>query len=116
MDKIFIRQLKVSAQIGILPWERENRQDIFLDVDIAVDANQIAQTDDINHTVDYAKVRDCISQFIAQRRFNLLEALGHKVADLLIENFKIQWLRLTVSKPQAFEDDTLAGIIIERDA
>lgn len=116
VDKVFIRQLKVSAQVGILPWECENHQDIFFDIDIAVDANQIVQTDNINHTVDYAKVKKCISQFAKQHRFNLIETLADKIAALLIENFNIQWLRLTLTKPRAFDGDALAGVTIERNS
>lgn len=114
VDKVFIRHLKVSAQIGVCPWERESRQDITFDIDIETDANQIAKTDDINHTVDYAKVRDCVNQFVMQHRFNLIETLAHEIAELLIENFNIQWLRLTLTKPGAFDDETIAGITLER--
>jgi len=114
-DQVFIRQLKVSANIGIYPWERVSSQDVVFDIDIEVDASKIAQNDDINHAVDYAKVREFITKFVTENRFNLIETLPHKVAELLIDNFDMNWLRLTLTKPAAFNDGAFPGIVIERE-
>lgn len=114
-DQVFIRQLKVSANIGVYPWERVSSQDILFDIDIEVDATKIAESDDINHAVDYAKVCEYITKFAGENRFNLIETLAHKVAELLIDNFDITWLRLTLIKPEALNDGTSPGIVIERE-
>lgn len=114
MDKLFIRQLKVSAALGILPRERTNRQDVLIDVEIPIDAQPAAIKDHISATVDYAVVRETISQFAQQHRFDLIETFANKLAALLMQKFKLMGLRLTLTKPTIFEDAKGVGITVER--
>ena len=114
MDKLFIRQLRVSAFIGILPAELESRQDILVDVEIATDAKEIAKTDNIEQAIDYADVRDLIHHFGEERRYNLVETLADKLADCLVEKYKTSWVRVAITKPVVFLDAQGAGVVVER--
>ena len=46
-DKVLVRDLRLETIIGLFPWEREVRQTLFVDLDIATDISQAAATDDL---------------------------------------------------------------------
>jgi dihydroneopterin aldolase len=114
MDKIFFRRLSVMADIGILPWEKEHRQEIHIDLEFATDAAVAAVSDDINDAINYASVRETIISFVQNKRFNLLETLAEELSIQLIEVFSFTWLKLSISKPSIFDDADAVGICIER--
>lgn len=113
-DKIFIRELKVPAQVGILPWEKTTTQIIVLDLQFSIDAKQIAVTDAIEKAVDYTAVCAAITDYLAQHRFNLIETLAESLSQFLIEKFSLVGLRLSITKPQAVADSSGVGVVIER--
>jgi dihydroneopterin aldolase len=115
VNKVFFRQLKASAAVGILSWEKVSRQEIWIDLEITVDMGKAAENDAIEFAVDYGQVRQCIIRFLQDSRFGLLEALAEKMATLLFNEFAISWLSLRVSKPEIFGDVAEVGVCIERE-
>jgi 7,8-dihydroneopterin aldolase/epimerase/oxygenase len=116
VDKIFLRQLAVSALIGVYDHEKITPQVIYLDVEASVDADKAAATDLLNATLDYAEIYHCLREYISATRFQLLETLAVNVSNLLITRFSLTWLRLTITKkPADLPDISGAGIIIERE-
>ncbi|WP_309567544.1 dihydroneopterin aldolase [Coxiella-like endosymbiont] len=87
MDKLFIHNLKISAQVGILPHEKTSSQIIALDVVLGIDSKKACRSDDLNSTIDYSRVRSSLIDFFSNRRFNLVETLAHRCADFLFPNF-----------------------------
>ena len=115
MDKLFIRNLKALAWVGILPHEKIAAQTILLDITFSVDTERAATSDDLKHTIDYASVREGIIEFLNQHRFNLIETLADRCANFLMHRFGIQWLQLSVTKLFVFDDARgRAGVIVER--
>lgn len=114
MDKLFIRNLKISAQVGILPYEKTSSQRIALDVVLGINSKKACRSDDLNSTIDYARVRSSLIEFFSNRRFNLVETLANRCADFLFSQFPIHWLQLSVTKLSVFDDADGAGITIER--
>lgn len=116
MDTLFIKQLTVSADIGTQPYERQNRQDILLDIDMGVETIKASCSDELEDTVCYSAVRDYMLAFAEKNRFDLVEAFADTLASELLENFNIKSLRLRLTKPCVFEDAQGAGIEIVRKA
>lgn len=115
MDKLFIRNLKVLAWVGILPHEKIAAQTILLDIIFSVDTEHAAASDDLKHTIDYASVHESIIEFLNQHQFNLIETLADRCANFLVNRFGIQWLQLSVTKLAVFDDvQGVAGVIVER--
>ena len=114
MDKLFIRNLKISAQVGILPHEKRSSQVIALDVFFGIDSKSACISDDLNCTVDYARVRSNLIEFFSNRRFNLVETLANQCAAFLFSQFPVYWLQLSVTKLSVFDDADGVGITIER--
>lgn len=114
MDIIFLRGLQIETLIGIYDWEREIKQTIILDLEMAADIRKAASTDHIADTLDYKAVSKRIIGFVESSEFYLVETLAERLATLLIEEFGIPWLRMTLNKKGAVRGATDVGIIIER--
>nr|MCU0734047.1 dihydroneopterin aldolase [Methylotetracoccus sp.] len=100
--------------IGIYDWEREIKQTIILDAEMAADVRKAAATDQIADTLDYKAVSKRIINFVESSEFYLVETLAERLAALLVEEFAIPWLRLTLNKKGAIRGASDVGIIIER--
>jgi 7,8-dihydroneopterin aldolase/epimerase/oxygenase len=113
-DLIFIRELKVETCLGIYHWEQRIKQTLIFDLEFSTDIQKAATSDQIDDTLDYAKIADFITHFAENRKFQLLERLAHESADLLLQHFSITDLRLKVSKPGAIANAKEVGIVIHR--
>jgi dihydroneopterin aldolase len=114
MDKVFIENLMVETVIGIFDWEREIRQAVSLDLEMAYDIHRAAESDSIDDTLDYKAVSKRLIQFIEQSEYQLVEALAEKCATIVLDEFPVNWLRLKLSKPGAVRGSSAVGVIIER--
>ncbi|MEH6442328.1 MAG: dihydroneopterin aldolase [Oceanospirillaceae bacterium] len=114
MDIVYIRQLKIETVIGIFDWEREIKQTVSLDVDMAVDIRLAAAGEDIDSTVSYKSVADRLVEFVSKSEFLLVETMAEEIAQLLRTEFSLSWVRLRVGKPTAIEAASEVGVLIER--
>lgn len=114
MDIVYVRGLEVKTVIGVYEWEREIKQPISVDLDMAADFRKAAQTDDHAHVLDYKVVCVRVAEFIEGSNLKLLEAMAEEIASLLRTEFKVSWVRVKVSKPAAITGAKDVGVIIER--
>lgn len=114
MDIIFIRQLAVETVIGIFDWEREIKQRVFIDIEVAVDCARAAASDSVDDTLNYKDVSKRVISFVEESRFQLVETLADRLARVLLEEFEVPWVRLTVNKRGALRGAIDVGVVIER--
>lgn len=114
MDIVYIRDLRVDTVIGIFDWEREVRQTVSLDLEMASDIRRAAQTDSIDHALNYKAVAKRLIAHIESREALLVETLAEEVATIVQQEFQVPWLRLRLSKPGALRGARDVGLIIER--
>lgn len=114
MDIVYIRDLKVNTIIGIYDWEREIRQTVSLDLEMAADIRKAAGTDHIDEALNYKAVAKRLIAFIEQSDFQLVETLAERVAGIVRSEFGVPWLRLRLSKPGAVRGARDVGVVIER--
>ncbi len=114
MDKVFLKALHATPVIGIYDWEREIRQDVYIDLTMATDVSKAGATDDIQYTLNYKSISDRIVEFANESRFGLIEALAENIAQIVRKEFDVQWVRVTVHKPGAIEAAEDLGVTIER--
>lgn len=114
MDIVYIRDLKIDTIIGIYDWERQVRQTVSLDLEMAFDISKAAQTDDIAYTLNYKAVSKRLIEFIEASEFFLIERMAQCCAEIVLEEFAVPWLRLRLSKPGAVRGAKDVGVIIER--
>ena len=114
MDKIILTDLRINAVIGIWDWEKRSSQTISIDLEMQTDTKKISQSDSIEDALDYKAVSKRAKQFIQDSQFNLIETLAENLAQIILEEFNVQWLRLSISKPYAIRDSKNIGVCIER--
>jgi dihydroneopterin aldolase len=114
LDKIFLHDLRVEAVIGIWEWERRVRQTVSLDIEMATDVKQAAATDEIEQALDYKSIAKRLIEFVESSEFKLVETLAEALARIIVVDFGVSWVSLSVSKPGAIEGSKNVGVIIER--
>jgi len=114
MDTVFINDLRIETIIGIYAWERRVRQTISLDLEMGTDIRRAAETDGIEDTLNYKAVAKRLIAFVEASEYQLVETLAEKIAAIVLSEFTVPWLRLTVHKPGAVRGSRDVGVIIER--
>ena len=114
MDIVYIRDLRVDACIGIYDWERKIRQQIRLDLEMGWDNRPAAETDDIQYTLNYKEAAKLVETFVIQSEFELVETLAERIAELLLADMKLPWVKVSLGKPVAVSGSQEVGVIIER--
>jgi dihydroneopterin aldolase len=101
MDRIFISALAVDAVIGIYDWERKVKQHLEIDLEIWMDLRAAAKSDAIEDTLNYKSVAKRVLAFVEASSFRLVEALAGEIARIVLEEFRVARVRVTVHKPGA---------------
>ena len=113
-DYVSIKGLSVPAVIGVHDWERETEQTLIFSVDMATDVPKAAASDDVADALDYSAVASTITAVVREGKFRLIETAAERVAQRLLADYNLTWLRLEVRKPIAGASYT-AAITIERE-
>lgn len=114
MDLIYLKELKIDTTIGIYPWERQIKQTVILNLEMAVDIRRAANTDHIDDTLNYKAIAKRLIDFVSHSEFQLLETLADRITEIVLTEFSVPWVRLQLSKPGAVRNTRDVGIIIER--
>jgi dihydroneopterin aldolase len=113
-DRIFLHGLTADCIIGFVDWERRVRQTVVVDLEMPVDCRHAAVRDEVADTLDYKKVAKRALEFIGASEFKLVETLAHRLALLVLEEFGVEWVRISLNKPGAIRNSRDVGVVIER--
>jgi len=113
-DSVMIEGLAVETIIGVYDWEREVRQRLLIDLDMAWDNRAPADSDDVADALDYGAVSERITGHLLENQPRLLETAAEGISDLLQREFGVRWLRLVIRKPGAVPAAASVGVSIER--
>lgn len=114
MDIVYLRDLRIPAVIGVFEWERRVRQIIAIDLDMAFDVACAARTDALADALDYKAVAKRLIGFVEESRFQLVETLAERIAELVRQEFRVGWVRVRINKTGAVRGARDVGVIIER--
>ncbi len=114
MDIVYISDLRIETVIGIYDWEREIRQVVSINLEMAADNRKAAATESIEDALNYKAVAKRLIQFVEASEFQLVETLAERIAEIVLEEFGVDWLRLKLGKPGAVTGSREVGVIIER--
>ena len=111
MDQIFLRGMRFMACHGALPHEREIPQPFEVDVELGLSLRAAGESDNLDDTVNYAKVYHTVSSIMDGAPKQLIEALAEEIADDLLRDFdSLRWVRVTVHKPAAPIDGMFSDV------
>jgi FolB domain-containing protein len=113
MNRIFIKDLLVRGIIGINDWERENPQDIIINISMFVDLVNIG-VDNIENTVNYKTVTKKVIKHVEEIKRLTVEALAEDIASICLSDKRVEKVTVRVEKPGAVRFAKSVGIEIER--
>lgn len=114
MDIIYLTDLRIDTVIGVFDWEKRIKQTLILDLEMGTDIRKAGATDDLQYTLDYGEVAKRVVSFVEESRFDLIESVAEGVANIILNEFKVPWMRLKINKKGAVENVRDVGVIIER--
>ncbi len=114
MDKIFINDLHVETVIGIFDLVREIKQTISINLEMEFDISKAAKSDDINDSLDYKKVSKRIISLCEKADSYLVENLIEKIAQVVLKEFPVSKVTVSLEKPGALRGSKSVGIKITR--
>lgn len=114
MDKIYLHGLQCECVIGVWKWEQQITQTLVLDIDVATDISSAAKSDDLQDTLDYQKLADRVIEFAQAKPYDLMETLIEQLAEMILKEFSLPWVRIQLDKGGAVKHVKHVGIVIER--
>lgn len=112
---VCIRNLRLRGIIGVYDWEKKIRQEISINLRLTFDGEKAAQTDDINETIDYKKLRNQIIDHVEKTDFNLVEKVASDTADIALSFPLAQKVWVEVEKPGALRLTDAVSIIVKKE-
>ncbi len=112
-DYVSVKDLSVPAVIGVHDGEREIEQILVFSVEMAADVRKAAASDNLADALDYSAVASTIAEVVRAGKFHLIETAAERVAERLLADFPVTWLRLELRKPIT-NDAYTAAVTIER--
>ncbi len=111
-DRLALRGIRAVGHHGVLEHERRDGQEFVVDAVLALDTREAGRADDLSLTVDYGRLSQRLVDAIVAEPVDLIETLAQRLADVCLAQPLVEWVELTVHKPQApievpFEDVTL---------
>ncbi len=101
-DRIILAGLAFYGYHGVMMEENSLGQRFRIDLELGLDMDAAALTDDVAQTISYADIYDLVKEAFEEKRFKLIEALGHHIITRLFGRFeRLDWIRIRVRKPEA---------------
>jgi len=114
MDKVFIKDLVARGIIGVNEWERENPQEILINITAFSDTRRGAKTDDLADCVDYSALAQKIQAHAETAARFTVEALAEDLAEICLGERGVEKVIVRVEKPGAVRFSSSVGVEIER--
>ena len=118
---VFLRDLILSASIGIYPHEHTALQRVRINIDLGVEddgARALSRSgvgrDDLPRVVDYEKVAATVRGIVNAGHVRLVETLAERIAEACLTDPRVHLARIRVEKLDIFADAASAGVEIER--
>lgn len=100
-DRLALTGLRVRGHHGVLPAEQRDGQDFVVDAVLRLDTRAAGGSDRLADTVDYADLARRLAAVVAGERFDLVEALAERLAQVCLSHPLVYEVEVTVHKPEA---------------
>jgi 7,8-dihydroneopterin aldolase/epimerase/oxygenase len=100
-DRIELRAIAAQGRHGWFPYEREQEQPFVVDVVLSVDTRPAAASDELSDTVNYGILAERVVDIVEGEPVKLVETLAQRIADVCLEDTRVEDVEVTVHKPEA---------------
>lgn len=112
--RVFIRDLELTAKIGVHRHERRRPQLVRINIGLTVADSGAPTGDRLESVVNYEAVVDGVKKFAAEGHINLVETLAERIAGLCLSDRRVLIAQVRVEKPNILADAASVGVEIER--
>ncbi len=113
MDKIILKGMEFYGYHGSLPEEQSLGQRFIIDVELYLDLRRAGNSDDLDYTVDYARVFELVGKIVGGRPYRLIESVAETIATSILERFPVGEVLVRVKKPHAPLPGSFAWFAVE---
>ena len=111
-DELAVLGLECWAHHGVFEHERRDGQRFIVDLVLGVRTGPAAASDDLSATVDYGSLAMAVKAAVEKDPVDLIETLAHRIADVCLTDDRVDWVRVTVHKPDAPIEATFADVAL----
>ena len=111
-DRIELRGITAFGHHGVLPHEQELGQTFVVDVALELDLEPAGASDDLADTVDYGALSGDLAAVVTDERYDLIERLATRLAEVCLARARVSGVTVTVHKPHAPVPVTLADVAV----
>jgi 7,8-dihydroneopterin aldolase/epimerase/oxygenase len=108
--KIVLQDYCVVVDIGFHEFEIGNPQRLSISVEVWLDEEGFAASDDESAAWNYDYLRNEIAEIAGSRRFNLQETLARAIYDVVAARRGVTALRVSIRKPDVYPDCAGVGV------
>jgi dihydroneopterin aldolase len=101
VDELALTGLECWGHHGVFEHERRDGQPFVVDLVLGVDTTAAAASDDLSATVDYGSLALAVKAAVENDPVDLIETLSHRIAEVCLLDHRVEWVRVTVHKPDA---------------
>ena len=112
--RIFVRDLELPSLIGVHRHERDGKQRVRINLDLAVEDAADGVDDRLAGVVSYEQLIDKLRALVAAGHVNLVETLAERIAELCLADKRVRAVTVRVEKLDVFSDAASVGVEIER--
>ena len=111
-DELTIWGVECYGHHGVFEHEKRDGQTFVVDLTLGIDTAPAAATDDLRDTVDYGSLVAAVKHAVEIDPVDLIETLAQRLADVCLRDGRVEWVRITVHKPEAPIDATFADVTL----
>jgi len=111
-DELTIRGIECFGHHGVLDHERRDGQVFVIDLTLGLDTRPAAASDHLQDTVDYGTLVARVRAAVESDPVDLIETLARRIADIALSPDRVEWVRVTVHKPDAPIEATFADVAL----
>lgn len=113
VDELTVTGIECYGHHGVFEFERREGQVFVVDLTLGIDTRPAAASDDLAETVHYGELVDAVKAAVERDPVDLIETVAQRIADVALTYSRVQWVRVTLHKPDApiqatFGDVTLS--------
>ena len=101
LDRLAVHGIEAYGHHGVFDFERREGQLFKVDLVLGVDTRPAAHSDNLQDTVDYGTLVAAVRKAVETDPVDLIETLAQRIADVCLDDSRVQWTEVTVHKPDA---------------
>lgn len=111
-DEMAVLGIECHGHHGVFEFERREGQTFVIDLVLGLDTAAAAASDDLRDTVDYGSLVAAVKNAVEKDPVDLIETLAQRIADVCLLDDRVEWVRVTVHKPEAPIEATFRDVAL----